>query len=346
VEILNPAIPRDLAALQTAVAEATEIATALPSVSFYDRGDPAGTVARILGAGFAEKARRTELPRAVVYAAENHNHAAEILEEAVRRTLGPNGASPADRVQYLNTVIGKMSGVVTDPAQIREQRLEPITPDLGRCFLVEQFNRILISRIRWPDFVRGISVFEEKPDLLPFEEAKLFGHNATHALLGYLAHRRGYRHVAEAEADRPLMRLVRDAFLKESGAPLAKRHAGVDPLFTESGYRDYADDLLRRMLNPHLRDSVDRVIRDPRRKLGWEDRLVGTMRLALEYGVEPRRYALGAAAALRVVQETEGGTAEQILHELWKVHGAQEAGKRRVADLILTAAANLDRPIS
>ena len=38
-----------------------------------------------------------------------------------------------------------------------------------------------------PDFKRGITVFDEKGTLQPFEEAKLYGHNAAHALMGYLA---------------------------------------------------------------------------------------------------------------------------------------------------------------
>ena len=39
------------------------------------------------------------------------------------------------------------------------------------------------------------------------------------------------------------------------------------------------------MVNPFLRDPVDRVTRDPARKLGWEDRLVGSMLLATEAGI-------------------------------------------------------------
>jgi hypothetical protein len=89
------------------------------------------------------------------------------------------------KVRFLNTVIGKMSGVITDPLQLHALGLTPITPEAGRAFLVEAFNRILISRIHFdtPGFQRGIQAFIEKDDLLPFEEAKLFGHNATHAWL-------------------------------------------------------------------------------------------------------------------------------------------------------------------
>jgi mannitol-1-phosphate/altronate dehydrogenase len=62
--------------------------------------------------------------------------------------------------------------------------------------------------------------------------------------------------------------------------------------------RAYADDLIARMVNPFVRDTVARVGRDPRRKLGWDDRLVGAMRRARQAGVTPRRYAWGVAAAL------------------------------------------------
>ena len=92
--------------------------------------------------------------------------------------------------------------------------------------------------------------------------------------------------------------LLRAAFLEESGEALIRRHRGIDPLFTSEGYRDYADDLLERMTNPFLLDTVERVTRDTERKLGWNDRLIGTIRVALASAVEPRRYALGAAAAL------------------------------------------------
>ena len=55
------------------------------------------------------------------------------------------------------------------------------------------------------------------------------------------------------------------------------------------------------MTNPYLRDRIERVIRDTPRKLAWDDRLVGTMRVALDAGVTPHRFALGAAAALETL---------------------------------------------
>jgi len=330
VEILNPRVEPDRRALIEAVAEAAELATALPSVEFYGGGRE-DDVARILAAGLARKAESPALPYAVIYTAENHNHAAEILGARLAPLLGD---AARGRFECLNTVIGKMSGVVGDPAQLREQTLAPIAAGLDRAFLVEEFNRILISRIRRSGFERGLAVFEEKPDLLPFEEAKLYGHNATHALLGYLLRLRGRQWMAEARQERELLVLARAAFIEESGAALCRKYAGLDPLFTPAGYAAYADDLLDRMLNPHLRDSVARVTRDTRRKLGWNDRLIGTLRLALAQGVAPRRYARGAAAAFRVLAEEEGRPERELMEEVWREDDAKAAEREAVRRLV------------
>jgi mannitol-1-phosphate 5-dehydrogenase len=266
VEVLNPNDPADRKVLVEAVSEAHEMATALPSVDFYDKGS--ASVAAILSEGLA---RRKDF--GVLYAAENHNHAAEILEAKV------GGNRPG--FQFLNTVIGKMSGVIGS--------------GVSREFLVEEFNRILVSQITLKGFRRGIEVFEEKPDLLPFEEAKLYGHNAVHALLGYLANEEGCQFISDASAE--LQHYAGEAFIEESGRALIAKHAGVDALFTAKGFEFYARDLLERMVNPWLQDAVERVIRDPVRKLSWNDRLIGTMRLALDGGITPHRFARAAAAA-------------------------------------------------
>jgi mannitol-1-phosphate 5-dehydrogenase len=304
VRLHDSRTPEGRRAIVEAVAAADELATALPSVAVYTAGGES-SVADLLAAGLRARRDRAGLAKpgllasakpAILYTAENHNHAAEILEEHLR------ARAPADSlevVQILNTVIGKMSGIITDPPVIRRLGLATLTPAIPRAVLVEEFNRILISRVRLPGFRRGIEVFQEKEELLPFEEAKLYGHNAVHALIGYLAELKGCRTIAEAGGQPWIMEVARRAFIEESGAALIRRHARLgDPLFTPEGYAEYADDLLARMVNPQLHDLVERVVRDHVRKLGLEDRLYGTMALALEAGIEPRNLALGAAAGV------------------------------------------------
>ena len=294
VELLNPDVPRDNQILRQVLAESTEIATCLPSVGFYESGGSSSVASLI-----ANALKKSSASATIIYTAENNNRAAEILQEAVTKKVG---TLRREKVQFLNTVIGKMSRVVTDPAEITQRKLAAIAPGIQRAFLVEQFNRILVSRTRISDFEPGIKVFIEKDNLLPFEEAKLYGHNAIHALLGFIGAACGYSRMTELADNQRIMQIARAAFLEESGASLIKKYAHLrDELFTEAGFKYYAEDLLERMTNPYLADTVARVSRDVVRKLGLNERIFGTMQLALEYGIEPKNMALAAMAGIAML---------------------------------------------
>jgi mannitol-1-phosphate 5-dehydrogenase len=317
LEIYNPNDLADQVQLIAAIAESTEIATALPAVEFFNRGDP--SPAELLAAGLMLKQQTPNQQGTLLYAAENHLLAAEILHNSVRGHVDPHCYAWFDEhVQFVNTVIGKMSGVVDDVCEMANGELQPLVEDGRRAVLIEEFNHILIERVHLHDFERGLDVFKEKSLLTPFEEAKLYGHNAAHALMGYLAHQRECQFMFEVR-DTELMELVEQAFIDESGTALCRKYENVDPLFTEKGWRTYALDLLERMTNPYLRDKVSRIVREPKRKLGWNDRLIGTMRLAVDNGVLPELYARGAAAALAVLMENrEESDARALLDGCWK----------------------------
>ena len=296
VVLLNPNVTADKQILLEVLAQSTEITTCLPSVNFYESGG-ANSAASLIADGLKNSTAKAK----IVYTAENNNHAAEILEKAIVKKIGTISKKP---VQFLNTVIGKMSRVVTDPVEIEELKLKTIAPGINRAFLVEQFNRILVGRTRISDFKPGIEVFIEKDDLLAFEEAKLYSHNAIHSLLGFIAAVKGYTKMTELADDQPVMQIGRAAFLQECGVALIKKYAHLgDELFTEAGFRVSAEDLLERMTNPYLGDTVVRVVRDAVRKLGVNGRIFGTMQLALEQGIEPRNIALGAMAGIAVLLE-------------------------------------------
>ncbi len=316
LELENPAQEQDRMRLIDAIAEAREIGTAVPSVDYYVSPNQQ-SLHRILAQGLSKKIEING-PRAVIYTAENNNQAAEILKSRVIEQIpAKQQADVLSRVCFLNTVIGKMSQVLIDPVEIHQRGLAQITPDLSRAVLVESFNRILISRIQFDaPFQRGIAQFIEKDNLLPFEEAKLYGHNATHALGGYLGSLLGMRFMADLHDIPGFVGFLRQTSIEESGKALIRKYSGVDALFTPQGYRDFIDDLLQRMVNPFLLDRIERVTRDPARKLGWNDRLIGTMRLALEHGLTPKGYALGAAAALAVLNRNQ--YSRNLLEKLWE----------------------------
>ncbi len=345
VELLNPVAENDREKLIEAISSSTEIATCLPSVSVYEAGTP-NSVADLIAQGLLQNSETSR----ILYTAENNNHAAEILEQKVTG----RGSKTNHATQYLNTVIGKMSQVVVGEDKIKQMKLTPIAPLIDRAFLVEEFNRIFVNRCMLEDFRPGIEVFIEKENLLPFEEAKLYGHNAVHALLAYLGRLKGCRTTTEV-ADKPeIMRIARNAFINESGSALVTKYTDLgDPLFTEEGYAEYADDLLARMTNPFLADTTERLARDPVRKLGFDDRIFGTMNLALGYGIEPDNIALAALSAVAFLIENAQANKvplelslsdysritkqklAQILHWIWA--GREHSTADKLIDLVYNA---------
>ena len=315
VEIYNPMVLEDRVKLVRAIAEAQEICTALPSFTLYDAGED--SVAKIICEGLKIKMESHELPSAVIYAAENDSRAASRLRMACQKYL-PNLSE--EKVVFSETVIAKMCSVVIDPIRIDAEELIPIVEEFPKAFLVEAFNQILIEEKQPHGFIRGLKKFHTKEDLDPFAISKFLGHNAIHALLGYLAKQQGIAYMHEAGKQKDLMDMVRSAFINEAGAGLCKEFSRVgDPLFSEVGFCDYVDDALIRMVNPYLRDPVDRVTRDPVRKLGWEDRLIGSMKLACRAGVEPKILAKGAALALQCAcVENKWDSPEIGLDEIWR----------------------------
>ncbi|MBD3239160.1 MAG: hypothetical protein GF331_01135 [Chitinivibrionales bacterium] len=305
IVLCNPRVDADRRRLVDAIAGADEMATAVPSVKLYTAGGDSSIAALLAQAVDGHKPQ-------VLYACENNNYAAEALRGEI---LAHTAEDALGRLHILDTVIGKMSGVIRDPAEIERLNLTPLTPSLPRAILVEEFNRILVSKVKPGGPQRGITPFVEKDDLLPFEEAKLFGHNAVHSLLGYLAAAKGHRVMSSIRDDADLYGIGMRAFMDECGPALIAKHGTVgDALFTEDGWREYASDLLERMTNPFLYDSVERICRDPRRKLGYGDRLFGTMRVCLCQNVKPQLLARGARAGLAYMGRAD---VEDALAELW-----------------------------
>lgn len=329
VEIFNPAVAEDRVTLLELLVAAQEIATAVPSVNFY-KSDAPGSIHRLLARAIEQKLAGNG-PQAAIYAAENNNHAAELLTEATLAEIDPALLSEVTTVAcFVNTVLIKMCGIL--PAT---DQLPSIAPALPRSFLVESHNRIQISTIHFaepevpkskieslswkdPKFHRGITLFEEKPDLLPFEEAKLYTLNGVHAVGAYLGARLGFTSMAQLPEVAGLLDFLIAAGTDEVGPGMIAKYAGVDPLFTPEHFADYVRNYVTRMVNPYLQDSIERVGRDPQRKLGWNDRLIGAMRLALQEGITPTSFALGAACALRQLYPNREDFPSESIIQLWQ----------------------------
>ena len=324
LEILNPLVNADREKLIRAIAEATELCTALPSYQLYDKGE--ASVARLLSAGLAKKVTNKDLSSAVVYAAENDTRAASRLQQAC---LDHHPIGFEKKVTFSETVIGKMCSIVTDSKRFEDKNLVPLTSNSSRAILVEDFNRIFVESTVPVGFNRGLNQFVAKSDLEPFAVAKFLGQNATHAVLGYFAKEKGLSWMSELSDHPDLIERGMKAYIDEVGNGLRSHFPEVnDPLFTETGFSQHASEAVERMMNPFLADPVDRVIRDPVRKLGWEDRLIGAIRLTLRAHVEPVELTRAARLALTAACKERGWNyPEDALDQIWSEIPAEQTQK-------------------
>ncbi|MGR3436682.1 MAG: hypothetical protein ACU0CO_17635 [Shimia sp.] len=300
-----------------ALIAATEIAVAVSSVADY-----AG-LAPLLAAATRAKAGG-QGPPALIYASENHLEAARLLQDAIVA----EGGDPS-LFQPVDTVIGKMSRTLRDPSEIARLGLACGTPALPEAWLIEAFDDIHISRVD-PGRTSGrrLGGLTEHADLLPFERAKLNGHNAAHAAFAYAGLLTGRATIAEVMDDPDILTLFRAAFVEETGAALIDLHGGTAPLFSPAGWAAHADGLFARMANPWLADDCARVGRDPARKLGWDDRLVGTIRLVEGTGRPAPRWRIALQMAMAA-----GHLDAPALTDAWADHAGSDIAHAFAATL-------------
>jgi mannitol-1-phosphate 5-dehydrogenase len=129
-------------------------------------------------------------------------------------------------------------------------------------------------------------------DYYPWVLRKLYTFSAGHATAAYLGWLKGYHYIHTAIRD-PEIRAVVLAAMAEGQRGLAARYGKKF-----AGSQADLEKIIARFENAAINDPVARVARDPHRKLGANERLVGAARLAEEAGVFPRQLALATAAAL------------------------------------------------
>ncbi|KAJ7625651.1 mannitol dehydrogenase domain-containing protein, partial [Roridomyces roridus] len=140
--------------------------------------------------------------------------------------------------------------------------------------------------------VEGMSLTDDLP---AYNERKLFTLNAGHAITAYLGYLKHLPTVDASIADPDIAAVVRGALHEEAGAALCRKHSSI---FDSKKHDAYIDKILARFANAAVRDEVERVGRQPLRKLGRGDRLVGPARMCVEHDIPVHHLATGIAAAL------------------------------------------------
>lgn len=240
-------------------------------------------VAPAIAAGIKLRADAGVVDPLNIIICENLLQASEILRGYILEQL------PAEYAGYVRESVGLVESVVSRmvPIMTEEQRrLDPL------MVVVEEYKKLPVDKKGFKGAIPDIVGFMPRDNFGGYVERKLFTHNMGHAASAYLGYLRGCEYIYQAMGDPAVVEIVRAA-LVETGKALIEKHG-----FTPEEHQEHIDDLLHRFANVALGDTVFRVGRDPIRKLGPADRIIGGAKLALEYGITPSNVCLVAAAAL------------------------------------------------
>lgn len=158
---------------------------------------------------------------------------------------------------------------------------------------VESFSEWIVDEQQFKGDIPNIPGMEKTDNLMAFVERKLFTLNTGHCITAYLGCLKGHRTIREAINDPEIQADVKQA-MHESGEVLIRRYG-----FDRELHNAYIDKILSRFANPYLVDEVDRVGRQPIRKLGPNDRLIKPLLGTIEYGTKNSALLKGIAAALK-----------------------------------------------
>lgn len=238
-----------------------------------------------IAAGLVKRLERFSFRPLDIILCENMLNAASFFREALRSHL-PDDFPLDSMVGLVETSIGKMVPIMSE----EEKAADPL------LVYAEAYNTLILDKKGFRGPVPDIPELELKENMKPYVDRKLFIHNMGHGVLGYTSHvfYSQYRYVWEAAENEELFNVTRDA-MWESGAALIYRYPDE---FNKQSIGEYIDDLLMRFKNRALGDTIFRVGRDLYRKLGPDDRLIGSIKLCIEEGIKPINIALGTASAL------------------------------------------------
>lgn len=289
----------------------------------------AGTLAR----GLEERLALGRPPINILLCENLHGAAAFMHEQLTGHLAAATAADVLNNTGLLETSIGRMIPVPSE--ETRE--IHPAAV----CVEPYKYLPYDAQAVKGEMPVVSGLVGDLKVPFAFYGDRKLYIHNLGHCLCAYLGEMSGDVYIADA-IQRPAIRYLVRAAMLESAVTLAT-HYGQ----TVIGLIDHIDNLLARFGNRELQDTVERVGRDPARKMAAGDRFLGSYQLTCETGGPKRYLTMAVAVGLHKLCQENGWSAEQGLDYLRQVMPSFEQHEKRIAHLfiILRDSSDIERLI-
>lgn len=264
-------------AVTNAIAEADAVFTSVG-------GKNLGALIPLLKEGIEKKARMGGNLNVVT--CENWKLPATVLRNGIEETIC------AEAKEYLANHVGITEAVIMRSAIESSAELLEKDPLIVN---VQDFWELPVDASRIVGELPPIMGLKLIPEFTGFLERKFYTYNAANGTTSFLGALLGYEKIADAAHDERIIKIL-DGVYMETAQALSKKHKF--PLDEQLAFTLTSK---KKLQDYTIVDFIERNARDPIRKLGKDDRLVGSARLVLEYGIRPDHLCIAIAAAMHYV---------------------------------------------
>lgn len=246
-----------------------EIATA--SVAALSVGKNAlPHVIPLLARGLEKRFSEPENTPLDIILAENMRDAAGFVRNQLNVLL-PSGFDWQPKVGLVETSIGKMVPIMRE----QDTAKDPL------WVFAEPYNTLILDKKAFKNPIPRVKGLAPKDNMKAWVDRKSFVHNLGHAATAYFGYCRNPEWVFlyEVLTDAEIYQRVRQTM--QQAAEILYVHYPDE--FTRQALNEHIDDLIERFKSRALGDTVFRVGCDLPRKLGYNDRLVGAIRMGLQH---------------------------------------------------------------
>ncbi len=241
-----------------------------------------------------------------VITCENWKEPATLLRNAIANRLPQSHMRRFQAAYSFSEAVVMRSAIEPTPEQLKHDPLWVNAQDYWELPVDK-------SRIRGePTPIEGIRYIE---GFFGYLERKFYTYNAANGTVSFLGHARGHRYLYDAATDPWIIKILQGVY-EETGKALSLKHN-----ILYSAQEEFAKSSLKKLQDCHIIDYVERNARDPIRKLGPNDRLVGSARLAESFGIKPENLAVSIAAALHYFEPGDPSAVE--LRQLRESEGVE-----------------------
>ena len=233
--------------------------------------------------------------------------ALSISDSRIRNVLACENADPNSAAlrKHVESVLGGSTTGVGFPETLVDRMVPGGSGDDLSVEVEARFD-FKVSREEWVGEDPAVPGFTLVDDLSLHRKRKLWLVNGLHAAAAFIGLRRGHENVAEAVSD-PIIRERLDEITETMAAALS---AESDD-WRRDELAEYGRYNLARFETTTLVDPIRRVARNPLRKLGPTERLVGPARAAVRRGL-PVDALCDAIAAGLVLDDPEVPGSEEL----------------------------------